>query len=110
MKSLFLIVLFLFANVFIASANLSGTEEAFQLLSKELNLSAVQKPGVKSVLGQFSDKFASISSLSGPLKTKAADAGFGDLKGALSKILNAEQLAKFEGLKAKLMATFGIKL
>ena len=110
MKSISIIVLFLFSISFFATANVSSADEAFQLLNKELGLSVTQKPGVKEVLNQFAGKFANISSLSGPLKSKAVETGFGDLKSALGKILNAEQMAKIDGLKAKLVGLLGVKI
>ncbi|MBC7391395.1 MAG: hypothetical protein H7329_19500 [Opitutaceae bacterium] len=110
MKSISLIILFLFSISFFASANVTTVDEAFQLLNKELGLSPTQKPAVKEILNQFAEKFAGMSSLSGSLKSKAVDTGFGDLKSALSKILNAEQMAKLDGLKAKLVGLLGVKI
>ena len=52
MKSISIIILFLFSISFFATANLSTADEAFQLLNKELGLSATQKPRVIEVLSR----------------------------------------------------------
>lgn len=109
-----ILVTFLATFLFVAPSfakSTQGVNDAMAFLTKELNLSAIQKASVKTVLEKYAPKVAEATN--SKLPTNALSGGdltsgiFTELKASLGKILNGTQLAKLEGLKEKLMGMLG---